>query len=571
MVRFSPTATGGFSGTLSITHNATNQSSPINIPLSGAGGTLEPINISITPGSLNFGNVSIGTSSDQTVTITNPSGSTGTLAGNVGVLSAPFSLVSGGGAFSLAPGQSIRVTVRFSPMAAGASSATLVITHNATNQTSPANVPLNGTGIVGVINLSVDPPSVDFGSVILGQLSDQKITITNQPSSTGILTGNVGLLSVPFILASGWGNFSLAPGQSMSVTVRYFPMTVGPASDNLLISHNAINVGSPLAVPLAGNGVSPPTVIDVSLNPSSVNFGEVTVGESADQTIAITNSPDSNGKLTGSVGTLPAPFSVVTGGGVFSLSPSQTQTVTVRLSATEEGPVSASLFITHNGTNQGNPITIPLTGAGVAPTAIAISFISAPSTAKPGGRVSIQNTVTNYGTTVVNNVTVKFYLSADTRIDLADTLIGKRFITNLAPGASSGPVSTQVTFPRTVAPGTYFIGAIVGTNSNFDPKGITLCLPLSKSTLLSPKNRGTNIATIPTLEWSDVDGATSYEVQVGTDSKFTDVVASMADLKNTQWTVAPALSADTKYFWRVRAANACGLGPWSMTWSFKTL
>ena len=205
------------------------------------------------------------------------------------------------------------------------------------------------------------------------------------------------------------------------------------------------------------------------------------------------------------------------------------------------------------------------------PSGVAISFVSGPSTAKPGDRVSIQNTLTNYGTPPANNVTVTFYLSADSRIDLADTLIGKRSIRKLAPGASSGPVPTQVTIPRTVTPGSYFIGAIVGANSNFDPKGITICLPLSKSALLSPKNRGANIATTPPLEWSDVNGVTSYEVQVGTDSKFTDIVASITGLTETRWFVAPALSNQTTYFWRVRAVHDCGSGPWSSTWSFKTM
>ena len=78
------------------------------------------------------------------VTITNLSGSTGTLTGNVGALSAPFSFVSGSGAFSLSPGRSQSIVGRFSPVALGQSSGTLSITHNAANQDSPINVPLSG-------------------------------------------------------------------------------------------------------------------------------------------------------------------------------------------------------------------------------------------------------------------------------------------------------------------------------------------------------------------------------------------------------------------------------------------
>jgi hypothetical protein len=68
-----------------------------------------------------------------------------------------------------------------------------------------------------------------------------------------------------------------------------------------------------------------------------------------------------------------------------------------------------------------------------------------------------------------------------------------------------------------------------------------------------------------------VNGSTAYEVAVATDSTFTNVVASMTGLSDTSWTVAPALNSGATYFWHVRAVNACGPGPWSSTWSFKTM
>lgn len=74
--------------------------------------------------------------------------------------------------------------------------------------------------------------------------------------------------------------------------------------------------------------------------------------------------------------------------------------------------------------------------------------------------------------------------------DEGEGRFGKRSIMSLGPGVSSGSVSTMVTIPRTVAPGAYFIGAIAGNSTNFDPTGITICLSLLKPTLLSPKNRG---------------------------------------------------------------------------------
>ncbi len=577
VVRFSPTATGPFSGTLSINHNAGNQTSPANVPLSGTGITPIPgtVNISVTPPSLNFGNVALGHLSDMTVTIANLIGSTGMLIGNVGTLSAPFSIVSGSdGAFSLTPGQSKSVVVRFSPTVLGQFSGTLSITHHAGNQSSPISLPLSGTGVTPVPPaITVIPTFVDFGSVTLGQISDQTITITNQAGATETLTGNVGALSAPFSVVSGGGVFNLPPGQTKSVIVRFLPTTAGTASGSVPVTHNATNQDSPVIVSLTGTGVTPPPAVIMSIIPLSIDFGNVTSGRSLDRTVTIGNSSNSTGDLVGNVTIPPAPFSVVSGEGAFSLAPGQSKTVTVRFSPTQEGAVSGNLSITHNATNQGNPANIPLSGTGIEPGGqnIVISFISGLGTGKPGGKISIETTIANQGMLPANSVTVYFYLSTDTQIDTSDRLIGKRSVRNLAPGASSGPVSTRVTLPRDVAPGSYFIGAIATYNTSFDSKGITICLPLSKPTLLSPQNRGKDISAEPTLDWSNVNGATSYEVHVATDSQFTDGAASMTGLTDTLWTVAPALNSRATYFWRVRAVNACGPGPWSPAWSFKTM
>ncbi|MBU0559165.1 MAG: peptidoglycan DD-metalloendopeptidase family protein [Bacteroidetes bacterium] len=102
--------------------------------------------ITVSPTSINYGNVTVGQSMDQNITITNQSSSTGTLSGNVTISGTDFSITSGGGSYSLSPGQSRTVTVRFAPTSTTNRDGTLSITHNATNQPSPINVALSGTG-----------------------------------------------------------------------------------------------------------------------------------------------------------------------------------------------------------------------------------------------------------------------------------------------------------------------------------------------------------------------------------------------------------------------------------------
>ena len=329
-------------------------------------------------------------------------------------------------------------------------------------------------------------------------------------------------------------------------------------------------------------------VINISVTPPSIDFGSVTVGQSStDQTITIRNQASSTGTLTGTVGTLSLPFSVISGGGAFSLAPGASKSVVVRFSPTAAGPASTNLVISHNATNPVGPTNVPLSGTGVsAPPSmpdLVVSAISGPSTAIVGSKISISNTVANQGTaTAKGPFLVNFYLSTDNQITTSDVLIGKRTIKSLAAGASDGPVTTQATIPKSVTPGSYFLGAIVDptnkvsesdetNNTNFDSQGITLCSKLTGPSLLSPKNKATNVSTTPTLDWSDVSGATQYEVQVATDSGFSNIVASNNTLTTSQWLVSPDLGSGTTHFWRARGLTPCGSGPFSKTSSFKTM
>ena len=65
-------------------------------------------------------------------------------------------------------------------------------------------------------------------------------------------------------------------------------------------------------------------------------------------------------------------------------------------------------------------------------------------------------------------------------------------------------------------------------------------------------------------------GATGYEVQVASDSAFTNVVASNTTLTASAWTVSPALAANTTYYWRARAKDSCGMSAYSAASSYTT-
>lgn len=109
----------------------------------------------------------------------------------------------------------------------------------------------------------------------------------------------------------------------------------------------------------------PPSSILTSISSSPVNFGNVTVNQSTDKTITITNQSNSTGNLSGNVSISGESFTIISGDGSFNLSPEQSKQVTVRCSPTAGKSYSGQLSITHNATNQTSPTNISLSGVGV--------------------------------------------------------------------------------------------------------------------------------------------------------------------------------------------------------------
>jgi hypothetical protein len=89
--------------------------------------------------------------------------------------------------------------------------------------------------------------------------------------------------------------------------------------------------------------------------------------------------------------------------------------------------------------------------------------------------------------------------------------------------------------------------------------------PPSAPNLLSPDDGSSTSDDTPTFTWSSVSGATSYSIQVSTSSTFSTLEINETT-SDTSYTPGSPLPAGTHY-WRVRASNTCGDGPWSSTWS----
>jgi hypothetical protein len=93
-----------------------------------------------------------------------------------------------------------------------------------------------------------------------------------------------------------------------------------------------------------------------------------------------------------------------------------------------------------------------------------------------------------------------------------------------------------------------------------------------KTVLAYPPDAAPNIGLNPRLVWRKTQDAETYHLQVALDSAFVTKVFVDSTITDTSRLVGPTqLSQTTKYFWRVRAKNAAGIGAFSNIWRFRTL
>jgi FG-GAP-like repeat/Abnormal spindle-like microcephaly-assoc'd, ASPM-SPD-2-Hydin/Divergent InlB B-repeat domain len=242
-VTFKPAASGTRRAALSITDNAAG--SPQQVSLGGIGTAAK-----LSPTSLSFGTVAIGTTSAaQTVMLTNVGTTTLTITGIAiaGTNAGEFAQTHTCGS-SLAAGSSCTFKVTFKPAASGARTATLSVADNATG--SPQKVTLSGVGTTAKLS----PTSLSFGSVAVGTTSAaQTVMLTNVGTTTLTITSIAitGTNTGDFGQTHTCGN-SLAAGTSCTISVKFKPTAKGRRTAAVSVTDNA--AGSPQKVTLSGTG-----------------------------------------------------------------------------------------------------------------------------------------------------------------------------------------------------------------------------------------------------------------------------------------------------------------------------
>ena len=503
-VTFSPTVAGAASG--SVTINAGGVTNTVS--LSGTGTAPGPV-LSASPGSLSFPSTLVGSSpATQSVTVTN----TGTSAATVSSVAVTGAFSQTNNCTTIAVNGSCTVTVKFTPTAA-TNTGTLTVNSNANN--TPLTVGLSGAGITSTTNLALNQPvtaSSDYQSYVPANVTDGN-TSSYWESSDGAAypqtitvdlgsTQSIGSVTLDLPPATAWATrtetlsvLGSTNGTTFSQLVGSAGYTFNPSTGNTVtislpsgtsdryveLSFTG-NTGwsaaqlSEFEVFPGGGGGSTGGSAALTASPASESFGNQNVGStSSTQSVTVTN-PGSGAVSMSSIG-VTGPFGESNNCGT-SLAAGASCTVGVTFSPTAAGSATGTVSV--NSSAAGSPLTVALTGTGVATTSTNLA-LNKPATASSYTQTYVPANVTDGNTSTYWEATNGAWPATIT-VNLGSSQTLGSLTVDLPP-SSAWNTRTQTLSVLGSTNGTTFTTLVGSATYTWNPStGNTVTIPLPSGT-----------------------------------------------------------------------------------------
>ncbi len=319
------------------------------VGFSGKPGVTSKGALQVTPNSINFGNVGVGSSASQNLIVSNHGSGKITLT-KVLANGSEFGISGFSGPTVLAPGKSMQLTAAFKPMSAGQQNGSISIT--TASQASQVVASLTGMGATTALTMT--PSNVSFGNVSVGSPSTQTLRLTNDGNES-VSIKSVSVSGKGFSVSGLSTPQTLTPNQSVVFTAEFDPKAAGEESGTISVTAS----GGVVAVNLTGVGVTPSAQLVPST--TSVPFGNVKVGTTATQQVTL----KSTGNSTVDIASVSLSGSGYTMSGVTShtiLAPDQSAVLTVNFDPKTTGNLPGTVTISSNAFN--SPLIIHLSGDG---------------------------------------------------------------------------------------------------------------------------------------------------------------------------------------------------------------
>ena len=310
-----------------------------------------------------------------------------------------------GGPITITPASTCTLNLVFAPNVTGALPASITVNSNA--PTSPTTISLTGFGAPP--NVSIAPSSIAFGNIPVS-LAVSQISTFNNPSAAPYTITALAQAGAGFSVAgSGASPCNVGAivngGASCTYTVTFTPTGPGSSNTTTTVTFQPFGTGPTYSAAqnAGGIGFTPP----FTLSPSSLAFGNVTVGVPASQSFTFTNNSNTTSFPTTytitSFGTTGLGFSAVGSGGTpcavsLTLAPGASCGVTVTVVPAGPGSTNGTTTIGFLAGLGADPpysagVTLSANGVVVPPT-LSISS-NAFGAVVVGGSASVPVTLTS--------------------------------------------------------------------------------------------------------------------------------------------------------------------------------
>jgi centrosomal CEP192-like protein/ASPM-SPD-2-Hydin domain-containing protein len=345
------------------------------ISLAGCGGVVaNPASnastgsLTATPGSVQFTSVNVGNSATSQVSLVNSSASAVAVT-KLASSNSSFT-VDGEGTLpvTVAAGASVKLNVHFIPTIPGQITGALTITSGSLTDPS-LTIQLGGTGLPP-LTPALSALSCTSSSASGAGTDACTVTLSAEAPLSGFavnLSSNNLAVTIPASVT--------VPGNATSVG---FTATIAAVSiaETATLTSTASGASQTFALSLSPQVASGPTGPSLSVNSSTVSFGNVAVGTPSTQSVTLT----SNGTAAVTVNSASLSGTGFTESGAtfpLTLNAGQTATLSLQFEPTATGAATGKLTITSNASSNSTAV-VALSGTGV-PLAVDLSW-SAPST-----------------------------------------------------------------------------------------------------------------------------------------------------------------------------------------------
>ncbi len=439
---------------------------------------------------LDFGGVTTGVFAERGLTVHNRG--TGVLQLGAGTATLDAYRVMTPDPLAIRAGGSRTIVVRYTSRFAGAEAGDLKFPVNDT-EAPELVIPVRAVGFDRAIpSINVLTSSLDFGDVTVGDNAERTFRIRNEGSSPLNVSG-LSLLNARFTVTSGVAAFVIDPGDERTIRVRFTPLAAGAQTGSVSVVSND-PIRSSVRVELRGNGLAATAPV-IEVNPTSLDFGAVGIGQSRTLGITVRNTGAGPLTITGLQIASPS-FNVATPATPVTLAPAAQQVVSVRFAPQSAGTLAGTLILTSNDARRPR-IDLPLLGSGTAAVTSQVPRVTGlvPGSLTAGSRrfdLTVSGTnftassIVNWNgsarpTVFVNATTLRASIAPD---DVAAAARAQVTVVTLPPGGGTSnalPVVVNAAGPQAWL-----------TNTS------TATCPAVISTLTAVDRVGTALSSIPT-------------------------------------------------------------------------